>query len=568
MRKEIKLAALAAIGALLACSCVKEITEEPKQYTPESGVISFVLNGISTRADSETPIQTYTYNLGADDHGHAFSLNETVTWMEDLGAASPTTRGTPVYTENVQDVYGNAFSGIIYSTGTTPSVVVGDGEFELQSDGKRWRRVFDADPWLQSDPLTFFLRMPVAATGLTGLAYSGSSIAFDYATPATAAEQQDIVFASRTITKADYEAELTSNGGADLLFRHALTGVKFAIGNNTTTEDREPDGEVQTFITKVVIKGLKDKGHAVFTPDVTGEQNKDDKDIYSSQTSFVWTDVEGTTRTTAFSQEFSANDIQDFVYEDAGDKVGGPESFYAAGQNRNLNKDDASLTFWFIPQAITADLKMEVTFYVWDGQGKGEDQTLTLDMGTLILAQTSSTNKEWKAGQLRTFTLDPTTVDVDITDEVEGDTKSDVKIWNTGNKNAYIRVAIVGNWIDKSTGDILMGTVVDDGATGTFVPFIAWSETDTEQGTFAGLPGPNWVKNEDDGFWYYKYEVLPGKEPGETATGGTANRLFETYKIKLEATPIEGAGFKMDLVVQAVDAARGADYQAAWASVL
>ena len=65
MRKGIKLAALAAIGALLACSCVKEITEEPKQYTPESGVISFVLNGISTRADSETPIQTYTYNLGA-----------------------------------------------------------------------------------------------------------------------------------------------------------------------------------------------------------------------------------------------------------------------------------------------------------------------------------------------------------------------------------------------------------------------------------------------------------------------------------------------------------------------
>lgn len=565
MRKQIYLAALAAVGVLMS-SCVHE--KDLVTYEPEPEAISFVLSGVSTRSDAGIPVRVNRYNLGTDDSGLVFSLEETVTWMGDVGAESAT-RGTPVFTENVQDVYGSAFTGEVYGT-TSGQQVAGDESFYAMPDGVRWRRAFGFDPWEKADPLTFFLRMPVIASGLSNLDFSASTtaetIAFDYETPATAAAQQDILFATTRLTKEAYMAAYESKGGAPILFRHALTGVKFALNpvrNSTTAGNRTPAGEVQTFITKVEFTGLASKGHAVYKQDDTKESGEDKKDVYSSQSSITWTDLSGTD--VVFSQEYSDDDIQDFDKDDAADKVHGPESFYQSGADRNLNKDDASFTFWFIPQDITADLKLSVTFYIWNGTAQGEEVTLELNLGERILAQTSNYNKSWEAGQLRTFTLDPTVVDVAIEDEMSDDktVKSNVQIKNTGNKDAYIRAAIVGNWVNPADGTILMGTVADDG---TYTAAVAWSETDSNQGVFVDLPtNSNWVKK-DDGFWYFKQIVPPGKLTGETATGGTHIPLFTSYTKK--NPPVEGAGLVMELVVQAVDASAGTDWESAWASVL
>ena len=528
MRKITILFAMAAIVTAVS-SCNQERFEENNDAGTD--VVSFVLKNVETRSAGSATLADFSYRLGTADDGTIFDLEETVT---DLYALEPETKGTPAYTENFAAVYGS-FSGLIKNDSGTS--VAGDGTYA--ADGSTYRRVLGFNPWLNNDKLTFYFRAPSAPAGVSNLEYGFNTdgdptIEFDYTSPTTATAQQDILFASRQMTEAEYQRELASDGGAGILFRHALTGVKFAIGNNTTTTatGRTPSGQVETFITKVVIKGLKNTGHATFVPAGT-ETTSDNRTEYSSDGSFVW-EVNGTS-TGTFTQTYTANDIQDF---ESGDAVGGPSSFYSAGADRNLNKANASLTFWFVPQDITEDVTVDVTFYVWDGAKKSDNMTLELDLGTRIMTQGSDVNSVWKAGQLRTFKLKPTTVDVEITDKVEGKKKSEVVTKNTGNKDAYLRVVIVGNWVNNS------GQIV-----------APW---DDSQGTFVGLGGNGEWAEGDDGFWYYKHAVAPGEAP--------AVPIFTSYTAP--STLPEGATkLIMDISVQAVDVAAGSNWSAAWSSV-
>ena len=573
MRKITILFALTVVAAVL-CSCNEESYQE--EFTSEPGTLSLVMKGVETRSETLPSVQTFSYDLGKDETGLAFTLEETVTEMD--GFIGPETKGTPAYTENVQAVYGNSFNGVIYGGSAQ---VVGDDAFSVMggtggSTGKPaiWRREIGFNPFETADPLTFFLRMPASATGVSGLTYNGSAgtIAFDYSTPATASAQQDILFATRTMTEADYKAESDANGGASVLFRHALTGVKFAIGNNASQNG------IQTFITKVEITGLKDKGHAVFQPDNTSETNTDVTATHSSATSFTWTDVTGTSTETVFSQTYSSSNIVDFA---SGSAQGAPASFYAAGYDDNLNDANASMTFWFIPQVITSALSIKVTFYLKkDNQTEGfVSRELTLDLGSRILADTGNTtiNGTWKAGQLRTFTLKPGAVDVDITDTVEGFTKSDVQIRNTGNVPAFIRAHIVANWYGTQTG----GTdgIAIGYSTSTGDGFIqSWKMTgttgDNYGGVFTGLPGTNWVRA-TDGFFYYTEPVPPGALTGQTSENTTGNPLFTSYSIDSSNVPdiwylilnrkkFTNVRLVMEIPVQAIEAKEGQSYTDAW----
>ena len=589
MRKHIILAAFAAIGALV-CSCEQE--KDIEVPDSKTGEVSLVLSGIATRsAELDAPVTTNTYALGEIEKGLELFLDETVTEMGPLVDEGPATRGTPVYTSNVLAVHGNSFNGEIWGASGR---VAADGPFNVfaLSTKNCWRRGLGFDPWDKAGgDVTFFLHMPATQAGVSNLvaSYAANSIEFDYVTPENAASQQDILFASRNIDKDTYVQEY-KDGGAGVLFRHALTGVKFAIGNNTTQAGaRTPNGEVQTFITKVEITGLLNKGHAVFVPDGT-ETTSDNTSEYSSAGSFTWTDGSlSPTRTTVYTQAYGNDDIQDFA---SGDAVGAPDSFYNGGADRNLNKADASLTFWFRPQEITTDVKVKVTVKIWSGDsatgpannGWSKEQELELNLGEMILAQDANKayNKIWKAGQLRTFTLKPNVVDVDIDDDVEGFKKTNVVITNTGNVDAYVRAHIVANWWGKNAaGDdgVALGYVPNDDATAPATPvtFIApWELNyttlkDNYNGEFTELPGDNWVRAKD-GFFYYTKIVKPGK--------ATDDALFEQYELNEAQGGIipkvmylsASGGYKlftdirlvMDLVVQAVDATDMADYKAAW----
>ena len=83
----------------------------------------------------------------------------------------------------------------------------------------------------------------------------------------------------------------------------------------------------------------------------------------------------------------------------------------------------------------------------------------------------------------------PAQVSTYVEEKLENGRKSEIKIQNTGNTSAFIRVAVVQNWVDES---------------GNVIP-----------GNLPKLPtalGSGWVLNSKDGFYYYKPEVAAGKE--------------------------------------------------------
>lgn len=87
-------------------------------------------------------------------------------------------------------------------------------------------------------------------------------------------------------------------------------------------------------------------------------------------------------------------------------------------------------------------------------------------------------------------TMEPGRVPITIDEKVSGTTKTDVKIKNTGNVDAYIRVAVIANAVDED-GNIVVGSTP---------PFTVSS---------------NW--EEIDGYYYYK---------GIVPVGGSTTSLF------------------------------------------
>ena len=192
----------------------------------------------------------------------------------------------------------------------------------------------------------------------------------------------------------------------------------------------------------------------------------------------------------------------------------------------------------------------------------------------MILAQTNATNKEWKAGQLRTFTLKPDTVDIDIRDKVSGFEKTDVVIRNTGNVDAFIRAMIVANWwgtAGTETG-IAMG-YTSEAHTAFVTPWERTSLTgDNYGGVFTSLPGTDWVLGKD-GYFYYKKAVKPGDPTGTP--------LFVKYSLDTQAHPVPeiwyldgslkqytGVNLRMEIPVQAIEAKADVSWDAAWQAAL
>lgn len=93
--------------------------------------------------------------------------------------------------------------------------------------------------------------------------------------------------------------------------------------------------------------------------------------------------------------------------------------------------------------------------------------------------------------------LIPGKVDCVVREKFNDIVKSEIKVENTGNTKAYIRVRLVFNWVDSA------GTVVAR-SFGT-MPGVSWDMI-------------NWIKDEADNTYYYKYPVEVGKTTGDLLT--------------------------------------------------
>ena len=529
--------------AMLLPACSHE-SDSPLVANSENEII-YTMKDLATRSGSAQSGEFPTgarIPVGGEKDGAGFFLEEDL-----LDLDSPATKGTPVYTENAGTLYGSFAS---WSE-------LGDADFKYIDDNgpEYWHHSFGQDPWRDAATLHFYMHMPADMTSkgvnITKRENGSITFTFDGTKMKTAKEQEDIVFAYDELTKSDYKP------GKELTFFHALTGVKFALGNENSTD---PEG-TRTFIQKVVFKGLKDKGTCIVTPgsnDATGP-NGGYIDVPGNHTSATVSQWSGMTSSgTEYSQTYGEADIVDFAQGGSFENNGKyPDSFASAANEKNLNNKDAEMTFWFVPQEITDDVKLEVTFYIQNGAVNGEPITREIEFGKLLKERSNDNLVIWKAGQLRTYTLLPTNAGVEIKDEINEGVKENVVITNTGNVKEYVRVAFIGNWCDAD-GNIVQGYVNQSLPTAENPddPMITpWSPDNETFGKFEGLPGSNWVKKGD--YYYYTVAIGAGNDATDPLftkyTLGTTPTVYMPTRDNITIREQIEVHLVMEIAVQAIE---------------
>ena len=268
--KKIYLIAFTVLATLALGSCVQEIQDDnTSNFALGENDIAFVMKGgAATRAGESVAAVSrgVTIPLGVTEDGTSLYLEETVT---NLDAVAPVTRGTPAYTENLGVLYANQL-GVHAEGGSFGDKTFDSDSKATGSDGSwRYYYYYDSDPWPDMDtPVSFYLRMPATINGLTANgttvdpSYLDGAITINYTSPATAADMQDILFGYISLNKKTYKENIPKGGTPVTLF-HALTGVKFAIGNDDAdiTANKIANKEI-SFV------GLKDKGMCTIDPSI------------------------------------------------------------------------------------------------------------------------------------------------------------------------------------------------------------------------------------------------------------------------------------------------------------
>ena len=589
--------AVLAVAATLSFAACNQENEIKTPGTVGDNTISFTLTaGSGTRSASATAMPQMGALIPLENGAgeRTFFLEETITSLDDEAFFAPAeTRGTPAYSENFENLSNGKFQALAFPAtqpfngqkewySTFPRTSYGQANTnnyaDFEYDGEFWEYSYEWDPWYDQETLLFFAKMVVnESTAFTGadlgrnigvlrnsyeFTYDGTTptMSFSYRSQLTAKEQQDILFATRPVTRAE------SKKAIPMLFYHALSGVKFATAY-------ENDSDVKTFIKKVELTGLYGYGKCYVTSTAENGAYADQQTVRSSADAVSWDLTMGAATSSlsyVYTQTYSESDV--VTYDGSGftNKGEYPSTFSKAGNKNNLNDGDASMTFWFIPQAMTDQVKLTVTYDV-EIDGVKKEYKNTLDLGTALLAQGSDASKVWKAGQLRTFTLKPDVVNITIEDKVTTFEKTDVVITNTGNVDCFVRAMIVANWFGMAGTEEGVALGYDGPESTTYVP--SWNlnypvRTDNYGGVFTGLPGDNWVRAKD-GFFYYKKIVEPGKPTDDAlftkySLNTTEHPVPEIYYLDGSKKPFTNVHLRMEIPVQAIEAKEGKTWQEAW----
>ena len=131
---------------------------------------------------------------------------------------------------------------------------------------------------------------------------------------------------------------------------------------------------------------------------------------------------------------------------------------------------------------------------------------------------------------VNTFT--PTNVPPEIHEEFDGKVKSNVRIENQGTTDAYIRAAVMVNWVDAS-GNVL-GQV---------------PELDTDYAISYNLSADGWVLG-DDGYYYWTQVVSP-KDTDNSTDKEFTGILITAAEVKSEA-PLDRYELAIDIMAQTI----------------
>lgn len=543
--------------AVLSLTGCKEETYEEGSYS--GNVVSFTIGNDATATKAtgscgETQVASYAIE---DVNGNELILVETVSNADNLYSTnSAETKGTPVYTENFDSLYGEqvyatAFAPVTASpksklTDVWGSYLENGGTVNLKKtdtntysyDYSKGQTVNLA--WPDSGELLYFIQAPYTTTNaLSPVFYSDGSIEFDYTDPTApttvggrptivngASAQKDILFTSKTISRpADGGIECHSN----ILMYHALTAVKFKAGN--------VDMEVETKITKVTFKGIKANGHCTVNPNY-GDANTSAGGNPSNGNGGAATKSSGCSVWTSLATDLVVDYSQSFdgTVNYTGENSHFGESFYKDDTElKNLGSTtDGSEILLMVPQTLT-NVEVIVDFTI-----NGRPFSRSVKM-----------SGDWKAGELHTYTLTVNKVDVQITDEMNESLtqKRNVSTINSGNVTAYLRATYALAWYYGYGDDAICVAAYQGGTTGF--------RTGDNQGQLS----QRWIKG-SDGFYYYPWPVAPGRTTGyQLFTSFTAPSASQTG-------PFVGSHLEMNILLQGVQYDENKEkVSAAWGDV-
>ena len=574
--------AIAVLAAAMLASCQREQSFDDHVFGENEVAFTFTRGGTRAAEVGNPVTKGVSMKLGRVGNNNLF-IEETIT---DLNAVSPGTRGVPVYTENVGYLEGYDLSVNVPSQGDAVYDKLDDSVYDdgvdNNIDGWRYSHKYASSIWpTDGSKVDFYFRMPANMTSngvtLGTSAYSDGKTKFSYASPTTAEGQQDIIFSHVKINKQQHKDALP--GGYPVTFQHALTGIKFAIANELT--ERSKYGIKVTGLSFV---GLKSTGNCEVNVHAAGTE---------ADPIIKWSNLGGAADNT-MTQTFEyadgdSNDKYVKTYTQPGEGEADPNhfgsTFYGGGLSQNLNNDSVSYTFWVIPQSFA---NTEATLRInYEMNGVAE----YMDVPLSVIAK-----KAWDPGQLRTFTFKLDDVNVKIEDTVtpsgnqtnayQGSVKSNPIATNTGNKNAYIRAAIVGQWWDirdPQKPAIVFGFrdevnnlyLVESWYQDQFV------NKEKSHGEFVGLAGyQDNTKNTTgaatyngwtlctDGYYYYNSIVTPepaDADPNASSKPWQTTPLFTSYTLKtppqaidpitLGVLPAGSLYFTLEIATQAISAA-------------
>lgn len=567
-------------------SCNDELDGE-KSKTFDKNTIAFVLGHKgtgSTRGEmaATTVAPSSVISLPVErEEEQPLCLVETITSLDgDVYDAVMGTRGTPIYTENFDAIYGgfdatayvpkndgtlyNDPWGNAFGDGGTVSFIKDTQQSNTYYYNYSNSAVTGVDwnlgwPETESGQLLFFLQSPATTTkalepkfyaqdNTLGRPNPLGTIRFSYTSPhgAEGAEkdaeaQKDILFTSKLM------AEGTKDTQNHILFYHALTGVKFQNGNAV---DENGKATEIVRIKKVVLNNIVGTGDCVIAPNYadgtnTSADNKSNATTPSADASksaqcSIWSNLGDPDQT--FTQAF-ASEVNEYSKKSGAGSV--PESFnYKTNTTNgtpdktsenttlhNLNNELFTQTFMLIPQTLA-----NATVTVYYTLNESANNEATVYQRTVRFPQ----DTEWKAGELHTYTLTINDVRVDIKDDMSDDKKmkSNIVTKNTGNVTAYLRCALAANWVydDPDTKDVNENVIVS--ACDIFKTGVFYKDDDGSDKGFK----ENWVVG-SDGYIYYTYPVLPGKP--------TKKSLFYSY-VAPDGTPYKDAHLEFAIALQGV----------------
>lgn len=127
----------------------------------------------------------------------------------------------------------------------------------------------------------------------------------------------------------------------------------------------------------------------------------------------------------------------------------------------------------------------------------------------------------------------------DIVEELDGNQKKSIKVQNTGTAVSYVRVKLVMNWVDDTTGNIVSGDNLPN------------VTLNSDNSWFLG----------SDGIYYYKMPVAPvDAKPNNVTTN-----LLQTPIT--QGTAPAGCHLEVTVLAESIQAAPGKAVEGAWTAV-